>query len=391
MTYCTDEVMASVLLVLINASLCFGSVIGEALIVELSQIPVTGEEESRSYVSLFFMWKYVGLLLSSLLKGFILEMAGVNTVFLISSGIPVLLMVSAFVIKEKKIGGSGSGSCNGKGSGKGNENNDDNENNNLLSKDDSFNTKNSNTKNTKNNHLNHKKLLSNLLSFMCNKFIYIPCLLLVAFNLFSPNFNDPLFYFLVDVVKLKASCFGIITFYSTLATLLAILIYQSYFTETDFKTMILSCSVLQIVFSFAPLLVVWRVHTVIPDYLLIIVYTAVNSMLSELVILPMLSLACLLCPKNLEATVYSVFVSALNLGNALANVLGAWMTDWYGVRSGSYGNLGTLIMMCNVVGIVPLPLVLMVSEMYFHPEKSGSSGSGRGKGKSGDDRVEYVV
>lgn len=358
MSLCKDEVTASILLILINSSLCFGSVIGEALIVELSQIPSSSsninneDDESKSYVSLFFMWKYIGLLLSSLLKGFLLEIVSVNTIFIISAIIPILYVISSFIIKEKRASSKNEIEIN------------------YNNKDIEASTYNKTSHN--NNNIHCAKLLSELSSFLCNKFIYVPCCLLVAYNLFSPNYNDPFFYFLVDVVGLKASCFGIITFYSTLATLFAILIYQKYFINVGFKKMIFVCALLQFIFSFIPILVVKRmsIDIGIPDYLLVIVNNSVNSMLSELVILPMLSLACLLCPPNLEATVYSVFVSALNLGNALANLFGAILTETYGIANKNYDNMDSLILICNLIGFIPLPLILMMNESYFHPEEN---------------------
>ena len=80
-------------------------------------------------------------------------------------------------------------------------------------------------------------------------------------------------------------------------------------------------------------------------------------MIGELILMPMLSLACLLCPKNLEGTVYAMFMSALNFGGIMSGLLGSFLTSWLKITSKNYDNLANLILIANFLTICPLPFL----------------------------------
>lgn len=354
LAYFTSELIAAtMLLFIINCCSSFASVIGEGLIIELSQIPGTSKEERNNYISTYFLFEYSGLLISSLLKGYLMETVTINTIFLITSILSCLYILAAVISQEKK--------CIISFKKRDNILNELNMNDNNLN----FSYFSIASKNT----IHKSNLIIEFFRFLSNKWILVPCLLLIVFNI-TPNYNDAFFYYLIDELKMKPSCFGLITFYSTLATLFAILIYQKFFVHCGFKKLIIISIILSFVFSYSCLIIVKRenLRYDIPDYWLVILNNSISSILGELIILPMLSVACVLCPTNLEATVYSLFISSLSIGQTFANFFGALLTDYYEIDSNNYNNLGSLIMISNLIIILPLPFILFISAEYFCPE-----------------------
>ncbi|MFM7854423.1 MAG: MFS transporter, partial [Flammeovirgaceae bacterium] len=84
-----------------SVCLAFCSVIGEALIVESSN--QKGHDEASENVSNFYIVKNVGTLFSSLVSGYLLEVVEPRHIFLISSGLPLIILLASFFLKEKRI------------------------------------------------------------------------------------------------------------------------------------------------------------------------------------------------------------------------------------------------------------------------------------------------
>ena len=100
------------LLFLISCFSCFCSVIGEAIVVEVSQLNKkiknnsynkdNDEDDAKDYVSIYFIIKNFGCLLSAYFKGKFVEWFELKTIFLISIFVPILIIISGFILIEEK-------------------------------------------------------------------------------------------------------------------------------------------------------------------------------------------------------------------------------------------------------------------------------------------------
>ena len=61
-----------------------------------------------------------------------------------------------------------------------------------------------------------------------------------------------------------------------------------------------------------------------------------------------------ICPKSLEATLFSVFTSIANLGGVLGGWLGACLTLAFGITSNSFHNMWALCLACAALQLAPL-------------------------------------
>ena len=143
--------------------------------------------------------------------------------------------------------------------------------------------------------------------------------------------------------------------------------YKKYFKNAKFRSIITGGTILSFLFSFAGYALVerWNKRVGVNDFWLVLLSNSLLSMIGEVMLLPLLSIACVLCPKNMEGTIFSVFMSALNFGGVLSNLSGSVLTSYLGITSTNYSNLSCLILISNIMTLFPLPLLYCIDEKYF--------------------------
>lgn len=74
----------------------------------------------------------------------------------------------------------------------------------------------------------------------------------------------------------------------------------------------------------------------------------------------MLVLACRLCPKNIEGTMYALLMSTLNFGSMLSFQFGGLLMHYLGITESNFQNLWILIVLANSFLLLPLPFLNLV-------------------------------
>ncbi len=185
-----------------------------------------------------------------------------------------------------------------------------------------------------------------------------------------PSYDDPLFYFLTNELKFNGNILGQMSFAAALTAIIAVMMYKEFFKHVSFRKVLVVGSILYTIFSFTAYVLVTRMNVKlgVSDYLLCLFSSSTTNLLAELVMMPILSLACLLCPKNLEATVYSVFMSSINFGAIISYLEASYLTNYLGITSSNFENLPNLITIANITGLMPLVFLYFVDEKYFSPK-----------------------
>ena len=317
--------VSTLLFILNNLSLSFSSVLGQAILVELSQME-GNTDSAKDYISLFYFAKYSGALLAAFFKGYFLEIMSPQKVFLIASFIPILLLAAGLILKEVP----------------------------RTTEADESQTR------------NNPSLLSEFCSFISLPEILIP-MLFVIFLMSTPSYSDPFFYFLTNELKFTATALGEISICATLGTLAVILVYKNFLKQVSFRLLIFSGSITFTIMSFLALILVQRINIDfgINDFWFCLFSSSILSIIGEIIILPLLALVCFLCPKSLEATVYALFMSALSLGQVISNLSGAALTHHFGITITNYSNLSKLIIVSNIYGLLHSPFIFLVNKKYF--------------------------
>ena len=63
--------------------------------------------------------------------------------------------------------------------------------------------------------------------------------------------------------------------------------------------------------------------------------------------MPILVLACRMCPKNIEGTLYSFIISTWNIGSNISYLLASFVLDRFRVTESNFDNLTYLVLLNN--------------------------------------------
>jgi len=76
--------------------------------------------------------------------------------------------------------------------------------------------------------------------------------------------------------------------------------------------------------------------------------------------MPLMIIACQMCPKNIEATFYALVLAVINAGYLISYWLGGLMTIAWGITGepGSFQNLWKLILTASLLPLVSLGFLI---------------------------------
>lgn len=98
----------------------------------------------------------------------------------------------------------------------------------------------------------------------------------------------------------------------------------------------------------------------IPDKAFAISDNLVLQIVGELNLLPLLVIACRLCPKSVEGTMYALIMSSINLGALIGGQIGGLLTYALDVGAHNYENLWLLVLITSLMGVLPLTYINLV-------------------------------
>lgn len=347
MSYFTNSIAnVTILLTVVNCTLSMSTVIGQATVVELSK---EKGNDSKNLISLYSFFKFVGVLCSSFFKGFLVEKFSIRVVFVVASILPLVLFVSGVMLVEKRYG--------------------------YLEKEE---------KEEKLINTNEKKkedsLFHKLIVFYCQKKILIPTSFIIFLLWAPPGYEQPLFYFNSEVLHFTPKDFGYLFLCSTIVSLIIIQIYKRFLLKLEFSIIVSFARIgyfLSILVHYS-IIQRYNLKYGIPDFYAMMLGNSLQNSMRELTLLPVFSLAVSLCPKNLEGTIYSVFMSAITLGSQFGAVTGSFLTNYLSITKGNYDNLWILIKYLLCITLLPLPILCILPKDYFNFEKKKSEDAEKG-------------
>lgn len=325
MAFIADSVFQAVwALLLINIGLAFSSVIGEAVVVELSQLDEIStnseshggenkDHKAKDLISMFFIIKDIGALASSYLKGYLVDVMSLRHIFLISAITPLLILFSGFFYLENNLSefkNDDEKSQENKNLNKSHKSiieerydlKENHQNNNLIdhhqvnlknrevitirpnnsllqtqSHDEQSNKLLVNNKGDTNiNNKNHitygeneydpnSKNFSKVKLF--KKLFNFICTKEISIPLFfmiiitfSPSYDDPLFYFLTNELKFSGNIMGQLSLASSITAIIAVILYKCFFKHVKFQSTMIIGSILYFFFSYCAYILTTRMN-----------------------------------------------------------------------------------------------------------------------------------
>ena len=315
-----------IIVIIIQISVCFCNVIGEALVVEESQKNAHNHEDASKYVTLFFGVKSVGTVLTAYSGGILLEYIDKRTIFMITAFCPLIQVIAALILEEANV-------------------------------------------------TETPKVFSQFLEifkFVSRKDIYIPVIFIFLFTA-TPSCSDAMFFFYTNNLDFNPEFMGRMKMAYGLANILGMVLYNNFFQAIAFKTFLIASTIACSIISLSQLLLVTNTNSYlgIPDEVFAIFCTFIVQVIGELNMLPLLVLCCRICPKNIEGSLYAMLMSTMNFGGMLSSQAGGILMLLLGITQTDFQYLWILILITSIFMILPLPMLALVPSFHKEEDKKG--------------------
>jgi hypothetical protein len=183
---------------------------------------------------------------------------------------------------------------------------------------------------------------------------------------------------MIDELHFDPEFFGRLSMISRFMGIVGVLIFRKWLIAIPLKRLLLGIVVVSVILSLPTLGLVYRWYEflgVSPKFFAM-ADTLISAPLSEIGFLPLLVLVARVCPKGIEATVFSILASIMNIGLALSDLGGAALVNLFDVHqaaigiAANYTHLDKVLWIAILSSFLPLPLLPLLPETRAAEELS---------------------
>jgi folate/biopterin transporter len=187
------------------------------------------------------------------------------------------------------------------------------------------------------------------------KAIWMPLLFLFFWQC-TPTGESSFFYFVTNDLGFTPEFLGRVRLISSLASFIGILIFQRYLKTVPFRTIFAWTTVISSLMGLSTLLLFTHTNRLlgIDDHWFSLGDTLILTVMGQITFMPVLVLAVRLCPPGVEATLFALLMSVLNLAGLVSQEGGALLTQALGITEHNFDKLWLLATITNLGGILPL-------------------------------------
>lgn len=314
-TVVNTALTATIAILLASLSVALSDVIVDSLVVERAR--KESLVKSGSLQSLTWGTAAVGGLITAYLSGWLLENFGTKMVFSITAIFPLIVAAVAWLITEEKLNTT-----------------------------------------TDNNIPPVKIQITQLWQAITQKTILAPVIFIFVWQA-TPSADSAFFFFSTNELHFSPEFLGRVRFVTSLASLLGIWIYQRFLKNLSFRVILGWSTVISSLLGMTTLLLVTHTNRAlgIDDHWFSLGDSLILTVMGQIAFMPVLILSARLCPPGIEATLFALLMSILNLSGLLSQELGALLTHFLGVTETNFDNLWVLVTIANFSTLLPLPLI----------------------------------
>jgi folate/biopterin transporter len=309
---------ATLAIVITSLSVAVSDVIVDSLIVERAR-----DEsliDSGSIQSLCWGAAALGGLLTAYFSGLLLEHFSTRTVFGITAIFPLLVSAAAFLITEEPVISVAS------------------ERKAII-----------------------KDQIQQLWAALSQKAIWMPTLFLFLWQC-TPTAESAFFYFSTNELGFTPEFLGRVRLVTSLASLFGVWLFQRFLKTIPFRQIFLWTTLFSTLLGLTALLLVTHTNRTlgIDDHWFALGDSLVLTIMGQLTFMPVLILAARLCPPGIEATLFAMLMSVLNLSGLVSKEGGAILTHLLGVTDTNFDKLWLLVLITNLGSVIPLVFIKLL-------------------------------
>ncbi len=201
----------------------------------------------------------------------------------------------------------------------------------------------------------------------------------------TPTTGGAFNYYLIDELGFSPEFFGRLAFFSYVTGIIGVVAFRKFLLKVPLKTLFFWLMIASVILSVPSIGLIYKWYEIIgvsPQFFAM-ADTLISGMLFELGFLPLLVLVARVCPKGIEATMFAVLASLMNIGLSVSDMGGAALTAAFGVRSATealaadYHNLHWVMWIAILSSLLPIPLLRFLPETRTSeealPEQSASA------------------
>lgn len=296
-----------------SLSVAFSDVIVDSLVVERARSESVGD--AGSLQALCWGSSALGGVLTAYFSGSLLEHFSTRTVFAITATFPLIVSLVAWLIGELQV-----------------------------------------TERT--NWAIVRQQLGQLRQAVGRKSIWMPTVFLFLWQA-TPTAESAFFFFTTNELGFEPEFLGRVRLVTSLASLGGIWLFQRFLKAVPFRVIFGWSTVISAVLGLSTLILVTHANRSlgIDDRWFSMGDSLVLTVMGQIAYMPILVLAARLCPEGVEATLFALLMSVVNLAGLLSYESGAMLMHWLGVTESNFTRLPLLIVIANLSTLLPLPLL----------------------------------
>ncbi|KAL8105081.1 hypothetical protein AgCh_029028 [Apium graveolens] len=323
-TFVDGKYAAAFSILMGSLSVAFSDVVVDSMVVERAR----GESQSMSGSLQSLCWgsSAFGGIVSAYFSGSLVEAYGVRFVFGVTALLPLLTTAVAVLVKEKPVTASAW-----------------RQNNSLADPGflDTF-----------------KTSIVELWDAVTQRSVFLPTLFIFLWQA-TPHSDSAMFYFTTNKLGFTPEFLGRVKLVTSVASLMGVGLYNGFLKTVPLRKIFLITTIFGTALGLTQVFLVTGINRQlgISDEWFAIGDSLIITVLGQASFMPVLVLAARLCPEGMEATLFATLMSVSNGGSVLGGLLGAGLTQLFGVTKDRFDNLALLIILCNLSSLLPLPLL----------------------------------
>ncbi|KAM3707257.1 hypothetical protein ACB098_02G012000 [Castanea mollissima] len=307
-----------------SLSVAFSDVVVDSMVVERAR----GESQSMSGSLQSLCWgsSAFGGIVSAYFSGSLVDAYGVRFVFGITALLPLITSAVAVLVREQPVRGPTRGT-------------------NLPLASLSF-------------IEGSKQSIIQLWDAVRQRSVLLPTLFIFLWQA-TPQSDSAMFYFTTNKLGFTPEFLGRVKLVTSVASLLGVGLYNGFLKNVPLHKIFLVTTIFGSALGMTQVFLVTGLNRKfgISDEWFAIGDSLILTVLGQASFMPVLVLAARLCPEGMEATLFATLMSISNGGSVVGGLIGAGLTQVFGITKDSFDNLATLIILCNLSSLLPLPLL----------------------------------
>ncbi len=197
--------------------------------------------------------------------------------------------------------------------------------------------------------------LGQLKQAITQKSIWMPTAFLFLWQA-TPTAESAFFYFSTNELGFEPEFLGRVRLVTSIAALVGIWVYQRFLKSVPFRVIFGWSIVASSALGMTMMLLVTHANRAIgiDDRWFSLGDSLVLTVMGQIAFMPVLVLAARLCPPGVEATLFALLMSVVNLAGLVSYEFGAVLTHWLGINETNFDKLWLLVLITNLSTLLPL-------------------------------------